>query len=112
MKKITILLIISLIIPVYAFAFNIKLINPNNEKVLYNIYWGDHNFKDHPFPIEMAGGELGPGEQSEIKGNYPGKHWAIIWRKSGEKKEFFYELPITEKTALDETIELIAPLFS
>ena len=78
MKKLIIILIIVLL-PATAFAsFSLKLDNNTAKKMVYMLYWVDHNY-DWPHPINLAGGELPARETVDLKENLQTGKYYVIW---------------------------------
>lgn len=78
-KTICLLLILisSIVYATDSVSFRFK--NSTDQTVIVYLYWLDHDL-DYPGPVNLAGGEMKPGQEWEIQHNYkPGKY-VIIWR--------------------------------
>ena len=73
------LVLLILLIPVNADAFDVLFKNTTDKTLIYRFAWVDHDFPGHFGPVEMAVGELKPGEISRIKTDYPAGIYWITW---------------------------------
>ena len=90
MKKLPIILFLLMLIgcahigEVTESGFGITFHNNLQETAIYRLAWIDHDFKNSdgsPYlkPVEMAVGEVGPNEKSEINNGYSAGRWSITW---------------------------------
>jgi len=83
MKKL-LLLVIFLFLFLYSLSYasngvSFQFKNSTSQKVLVFLWWLDHDW-DYPGPVNLAGGEMKPGQVWPVGNNYePGKY-VIIWK--------------------------------
>jgi len=71
-------------------GFNITFHNNTEELAIYRLAWVTHDF-DYPFPVEMAVGEIKPGEKNEVNNGYSSGIWTITWYSCRSEKEWRFE---------------------
>jgi hypothetical protein len=82
MKKVIIILAI-ILLPGLALAnFTIQFENTTHKKMVYLLYWVDHNY-DWPNPFNLAGGELQASETISLNQGYQNGQYYVIWYDEG-----------------------------
>ena len=79
--------------------FSISFHNDTNMIACYFLYWVDHDFDNHPYPANMAGGELAPGQTNVLENKYPCGHWVIRW--SGCRSDDF---EVVRELMIDDSV--------
>ena len=95
MKKFLLLIVTILIISLFAVPaqadFKIQVTNPTDSKLLYYIYWVDHDWPNTPFPASIMGGELEAGKSHDSGYSYKEGTYTVVWYSHGTQialKEF------------------------
>lgn len=69
---------------------NIALENKSKSKIIYMVYWIDHDWridgKRWPFPVNVMGGELKPNETHVGEYKYSTGQYIVRWYGFGEKE--------------------------
>ena len=83
MKKLPIIVAIILLPSIALATFSIQFDNTTDKKMFYLLYWIDHTY-DWPHPLNLAGGELGAREKTDLKVSYNNGRYFVIWSDKGE----------------------------
>ena len=85
MKRLLLILImLSVWATAYAETWNVEFKNTTDVKVIYIFNWIDHPY-DHPYPINLAGGELDPGKSHRPEYDYLPGEYMVTWIIGDEK---------------------------
>ena len=82
MKKVIIILAIILLPGLALAKFTIQFENTTHKKMIYLLYWVDHNY-DWPKPFNLAGGELQASETISLNQGYQNGQYYVIWYDEG-----------------------------
>lgn len=82
MKKLVVILMITLLPATALAVFSVQLDNDTAKKMYYLFYWIDHPY-DWPHPFNLAGGELKASETVDLKANYQKGRYYVIWSNGG-----------------------------
>ena len=92
MKKSYLILFISFLflscvaVPIKSNDFSITLKNNTDKICYYNIDWVDHNYREHPNPVNIAGGELKSGKTYTLLNRREPGHYYIVWMDNQSRK--------------------------
>ena len=82
MKKLIIVLAL-ILLPSFSFAnFSIQFENTTHKKMVYMLYWVDHNYGS-PYPFNLAGGELEALQSVDLNQGYQNGQYYVIWYGEG-----------------------------
>jgi hypothetical protein len=109
MKYLLLILVVVLVVSI-AHAkdctFNVQLTNPTDDKVEYLLYWQDHPFKYFK-PVNMAGGELDPGESHYIENSYICGDYYVDWFQGDNTCRHTFKQTETETITLEPNFECV-----
>lgn len=84
--------------------FRVKFVNDTDQKVVYTFDWIDHPFYTRHNklvgPYNLAGGELGPGQEVLLKSEYTCGEYYVVWTKDNQTYRYEFSQIVSETRIL------------
>jgi len=72
-------LVVFMILTNAALAFDVKLINDTDQKLIFNLIWLECNWEGFPTAQIMVTGEIHPKQEVNTGGDWKPGRWALSW---------------------------------